>query len=103
MKNFHFIKNKKVTLIILAAVLVIGLASFFIRGFNIDIDFSGGTEMKIDLGVEVTDDVAITLTTLLQRKSAKSTFPLPPRQMPIRIWLLSVPALQSLATNSLLN
>ena len=57
MKNFHFIKKKKVTLIILAAVLVIGLASFFIRGFNIDIDFSDGTEMKIDLGVEVTDDV----------------------------------------------
>ncbi len=57
MSKFHFIKNKKVTLTIIAIVLVVGLASFFIRGFNIDIDFAGGTEIKVDLGVEVTDDV----------------------------------------------
>lgn len=68
MKNFHFIKNKKVTLIILAAVLVIGLASFFIRGFNIDIDFSGGTEMKIDLGVEVTDDVCDNVNDIIAKE-----------------------------------
>ena len=72
MKNFHFIKNKKVTLIILAAVLVIGLASFFIRGFNIDIDFSGGTEMKIDLGVEVTDGNLYKCVTI-QVKGVKAT------------------------------
>ncbi len=57
MSKFHFINNKKVTLCILAAVLVIGLVSFVIRGFNIDIDFSGGTEITIDLGTEVTKDV----------------------------------------------
>ena len=57
MSKFHFIKNKKVTLTIIAAILVIGLASFFIRGFNIDIDFSGGTEIQIDLGTEVTNEV----------------------------------------------
>ncbi len=57
MSKFHFIKNKKVTLIILAAVVVIGLLSFLIRGFNIDIDFAGGTEIKIDLGTEVNDEV----------------------------------------------
>ncbi|MBR5278547.1 MAG: protein translocase subunit SecF [Clostridia bacterium] len=68
MKNFHFIKKKKVTLIILAAVLVIGLASFFIRGFNIDIDFSGGTEMKIDLGVEVTDDVCDNINSIIEKE-----------------------------------
>ena len=42
MSKFHFIKNKAVTLAIIAVVLVVGIASFFIRGFNIDIDFSGG-------------------------------------------------------------
>ncbi len=57
MKNFHFIKNQKVTLAVVAVVLVIGLASFLIRGFNIDIDFSGGTEIQIDLGTEVTKEV----------------------------------------------
>jgi preprotein translocase SecF subunit len=57
MSKFHFIKNQKVTLCVLALVIVIGLVSFFVRGFNIDIDFSGGTEMKIDLGTEVTKDV----------------------------------------------
>ena len=57
MSKFHFIKNQKVTLAVVAVVLLIGLASFFIRGFNIDIDFSGGTEIKIDLGTEVTEAV----------------------------------------------
>lgn len=57
LKNFHFVKNKNIAVIIVAAVLVIGILSFIIRGFNIDIDFSGGTEIQIDLGVEVTKDV----------------------------------------------
>ncbi len=57
MSKFHFIKNKKITLAIVAVVLVIGLASFAIRQFNIDIDFSGGTEIQLDLGTEVTNDV----------------------------------------------
>ncbi len=57
MSKFHFIKNQKVTLIILAVVLLAGVLSFAIRGFNIDIDFSGGTEIKIDLGTEVTKEV----------------------------------------------
>ncbi len=55
--KFHFIKNQKVTLAVIAVVLVIGIASFFIQSFNIDIDFSGGTEIKINLGTEVTDEV----------------------------------------------
>lgn len=57
MSKFHFIKNQKVTLGILALVLIVGLLSFIIRGFNIDIDFSGGTEIRIDLGTEVTKEV----------------------------------------------
>jgi preprotein translocase SecF subunit len=57
MKKFHFIKNQKVTLAIIAVVLLAGLISFFVRGFNIDIDFSGGTEIKLNVGTEVTPDV----------------------------------------------
>lgn len=57
MKKFHFIKDKKITLGIIAVVLLVGLVSFFVRGFNIDIDFSGGSEITIDLGTEVTSEV----------------------------------------------
>lgn len=57
MSKFHFIKNQKVTLAVIAIVLLVGLVSFFVRGFNIDIDFSGGTEIRIDLGTEVTNEV----------------------------------------------
>ena len=55
--NFHFIKKQVISLSIVAVVLVVGVVSFIAAGFNIDIDFSGGTEIKIDLGTEVTDTV----------------------------------------------
>ncbi len=57
MSKFHFIKNQKVTLGIIAVVILVGIVSFLVRGFNIDIDFSGGTEIRIDLGTEVTQEV----------------------------------------------
>ncbi len=66
MSKFHFIKNKAVTLAIIAVVLVVGLASFFIRGFNIDIDFSGGTEITIDLGTEATAEVCDNVNKIIE-------------------------------------
>ena len=57
MSKFHFIKNQKVTLAIIAIILLAGIVSFFVRGFNIDIDFSGGTEIKLNVGTEVTNEV----------------------------------------------
>ncbi len=66
MSKFHFIKNKAVTLAIIAVVLVVGIASFFIRGFNIDIDFSGGTEMTIDLGTEATKEVCDNVNKIIE-------------------------------------
>ncbi len=57
MSKFHFIKNQKITLAIVAVILLVGLVSFFVRGFNIDIDFSGGTEIKLNIGKEVTPEV----------------------------------------------
>ncbi len=68
MSKFHFIKNKKVTLIIIAAILLIGIGSFLIRGFNIDIDFSGGTEIQIDIGTEVTKEVCDNINNIIAEK-----------------------------------
>ncbi|MBQ3002143.1 MAG: hypothetical protein IJD82_00270, partial [Clostridia bacterium] len=58
LKNFHFINNKKITLIIVGAVLLVGILSFVIRGFNIGIDFTGGYEATIDLGETVSQEIA---------------------------------------------
>ncbi len=53
MNNFSFIKNRKTFFIIVAVVLVIGIASFFVRGFNVDIDFIGGTTIQLDMNREL--------------------------------------------------
>ena len=58
LKNFHFINNKKVTLIIVGVVLLVGILSFVIRGLNIGIDFTGGYEATLDLGETVTQEIA---------------------------------------------
>ena len=61
MKNFSFIKNRKVFFAITAVVIVLGICSFVIRGFNFDIEFVGGTEISYDIGktVEKADEQAI--------------------------------------------
>ncbi len=66
MSKFHFINNKKVTLCVIALVLLVGIVSFFVRGFNIDIDFSGGTEIKLDLGVEATPDACDNINEIIR-------------------------------------
>ena len=58
LKNFHFVNNKKTTLIIVGVVLLVGILSFVIRGFNIGIDFTGGYEATLDLGETVTQEIA---------------------------------------------
>lgn len=66
MSKFHFIKNQKVTLAIVAVILLAGLISFFVRGFNIDIDFSGGTEIKLNVGTEVTKEVCDSINGIIR-------------------------------------
>lgn len=66
MTKFHFIKNRKVTLIILAAVFLAGILSFIIRGFNIDIDFSGGTEIQLGLGQTVTPEICDDINAIIE-------------------------------------
>lgn len=61
MKNFSFVKNRKIFFIITAVVLIAGICSFIIRGFNFDIEFVGGTEISYSIGktVEKQDEEAI--------------------------------------------
>lgn len=49
MKNFNFIKHRKIFFAVVAIVLVVGIISFIFRGFNLDIDFTGGTTLQISM------------------------------------------------------
>lgn len=62
MKNFSFTKNKNIFFILTAIMIIAGICSFVIRGFNFDIEFVGGTEISYDLKktVEKSDEEAIT-------------------------------------------
>ena len=48
--GFRYTKNKKIFAIISAVMVVVGLISFFVRGFNWDIDFVGGTILEYNIG-----------------------------------------------------
>lgn len=56
MKKFSFIKNQKIFFGIAIAVVILGIVSFIVRGFNLDIDFAGGTEIAYDMGQAITKD-----------------------------------------------
>ena len=64
--KFHFINNKIVSLIVVAVVFVTGVGSALIQQFNIDIDFSGGTEITLDMGVEVTEEVCDNINSIIE-------------------------------------
>lgn len=49
MKNYNFLTSKKIAFIISAILLVAGLASFIILGFNFGVDFSGGSKITMQL------------------------------------------------------
>ncbi|OLR54830.1 hypothetical protein BHK98_01280 [Hornefia porci] len=52
-KEFHFIERRKIFYCISGAVIVIGLVTLGVRGFNYGIDFTGGTMIQMDLGKKV--------------------------------------------------
>ena len=69
LKNFHFVNQRKITLIIVGVVFLIGILSFIIRGFNVDIDFSGGFEATVDIGQPTTDEIAENIRSLISNDS----------------------------------
>lgn len=50
MKSFNFVKNKKYFFIFTAIVLIAGIIVIIIKGFNVDTDFAGGTNIQIRIG-----------------------------------------------------
>lgn len=50
MKSFNFVKNKKYFFIFSAVVLIVGIICIIIKGFNVDTDFAGGTNIQIRIG-----------------------------------------------------
>jgi len=52
-KDFNFVEKRKLFYIITVSILVIGLALGAIRGFNLGIDFTGGTQIQLNMGQQV--------------------------------------------------
>lgn len=55
-RQFSFIKNRKIYYLVSIAVILLGLMVGGIRGFNMGIDFTGGTMIQIDLGKQVAEN-----------------------------------------------
>lgn len=55
MFKYDFLKKKKIAFIISAVVLIAGLASFIISGFNLGVDFTGGSKITVQLEDKPTD------------------------------------------------
>lgn len=66
LKNFHFVKNKKITLIIVGVVVLVGILSLLIRGLNVGSDFTGGYELTMDMGQAVDAGVASNVETIIR-------------------------------------
>ena len=61
-KTFSFIKHRKVYYIISVSIIVIGLLFMIIGGMNYGIDFTGGTNIQVEMGKQVDiDEVKDTL------------------------------------------
>ena len=61
-KDLHFVKHRKKFYAVTCIILVIGLGFGLIRGLNYGIDFTGGTNIQVEMGEQVDiDDVKDTL------------------------------------------
>ena len=56
MKNFSFVENRNKLVCALLALVVIGVVCFFAVGFNVDVDFAGGTEIVIEFPESIDSD-----------------------------------------------
>ncbi len=57
MKNYNFMEKQKTAFIIAAVVIVLGVVSMIFRGFNLDIDFAGGSELSVTIGKNVSGEI----------------------------------------------
>lgn len=55
MTKYNFITKKSIAFIITAVILVAGLASFIIGGFNLGVDFVGGAKISVTLKDDPSD------------------------------------------------
>ncbi|MCL1859072.1 MAG: protein translocase subunit SecF [Oscillospiraceae bacterium] len=53
--SFDFVGKRKIFFIIIGVIFIVGIVSFFMRGFNWDIDFLGGAIMEYNINKDVTD------------------------------------------------
>ncbi len=53
MNKFNFVKSRSVFFILTAVIIIAGALSMILKGFNLDIDFVGGSELNYSLGVSV--------------------------------------------------
>ena len=56
MKNFSFVENRNKLFCALLALVVIGVVCFFAIGFNVDVDFAGGTEIVMEFPESIDSD-----------------------------------------------
>jgi len=56
-KKFDFIKNRRIVYIISAVIILVSLISIIFQGFNLGIDFAGGTliQIRFDKSVSITE------------------------------------------------
>ncbi|MEA2088174.1 MAG: protein translocase subunit SecF [Candidatus Caldatribacteriota bacterium] len=56
-KKFDFVKNRRIVYIISAVIILVGLISIIFQGFNLGIDFAGGTliQIRFDKSVSTTE------------------------------------------------
>ena len=53
LKNVHFMKNRKIYYTITVLLIVVSITVGCIRGWNLGIDFTGGTLLEFDMGKQV--------------------------------------------------
>ena len=53
LNNYLFVERRKIAYLLSIVVIVSGLALGFLKGFNMGIDFTGGTMIQLDMGTKV--------------------------------------------------
>ncbi len=65
-ENFNIVGHSKLIFIISLALIAVFVASVFVFGFNLDVDFTGGATLTVDLGRATTAKDADEITALFK-------------------------------------